>query len=422
MSVIQINEVSGGQTNNYHVGDGEQPTSFTISANILYVWYSVVVHQQDLAMLQPVDMNASELPECLEGTREEIIQSIEEWAAASDGPNVLWLHGVAGSGKSTISSTVANLFRHKKQLGAYLFFSRDKEYGSSSVVRTMAHKLAMFNRRIAGKILSIIENDPDIAHSPLHYQFSRLIVDPIISSFSATDEPIVIVVDALDECSDAKGRSMLLDVLAKHSFDIRQNTRILITSRPESDIKKEFEGKSHIVVQELNLDTASNRHDILHFLRGRLQTIHSKNTTLPLGLDWPGEDVICALAQQAQGLFIWASTACLFIDAHDPRNQLKVVLRSGRDFAAKSALDSIYATAMNVAGPWDDLDFRADCKAILGAIVVAKRPISDTVIDQLLCLEERPSEHTISKLRCVLQWTPWGFCSSLTCIICRLPI
>src|SRR5438105_2787018 len=33
-----------------------------------------------------------------------------------------------------------------------------------------------------------------------------------------------------------------------------------------------------------------------------------------LGIDWPGEQAIGHLVQKAAGLFIWAATACRFID------------------------------------------------------------------------------------------------------------
>ena len=49
--------------------------------------------------------------ECLPGTRVDVLNFITAWAAnPTGGQNVLWLHGVAGSGKSTLSTTVASLF------------------------------------------------------------------------------------------------------------------------------------------------------------------------------------------------------------------------------------------------------------------------------------------------------------------------
>ncbi|KIM75648.1 hypothetical protein PILCRDRAFT_798830 [Piloderma croceum F 1598] len=38
---------------------------------------------------------------------------------------VLWLHGLAGSGKNTISTTIASIFGNSGRLGAFLFFSTE---------------------------------------------------------------------------------------------------------------------------------------------------------------------------------------------------------------------------------------------------------------------------------------------------------
>ncbi|KAJ7936183.1 hypothetical protein B0H13DRAFT_1560082, partial [Mycena leptocephala] len=50
--------------------------------------------------------------QCLTGTRVDILNFIHEWLTTPSGSSdILWLYGVAGSGKSTISTTVAEDFR-----------------------------------------------------------------------------------------------------------------------------------------------------------------------------------------------------------------------------------------------------------------------------------------------------------------------
>ncbi|KAJ7873687.1 hypothetical protein B0H13DRAFT_1633377, partial [Mycena leptocephala] len=62
---------------------------------------------------------------CLPGTRRDILASIIEWLVMpSDNSNLLWLYSVAGAGKSTISTTVAEHFRNLHRLGAFLHFDR----------------------------------------------------------------------------------------------------------------------------------------------------------------------------------------------------------------------------------------------------------------------------------------------------------
>ena len=69
---------------------------------------------------------------CLPNTRVAILDKIFEWVAActasgSNGPQktIFLLHGMAGTGKSTIAHTVASRLYELKRLGASFCFSRD---------------------------------------------------------------------------------------------------------------------------------------------------------------------------------------------------------------------------------------------------------------------------------------------------------
>jgi hypothetical protein len=261
----------------------------------------------------------------------------------------------------------------------------------------------MFDARIAATVAAFIDATPRVALSPLRLQFIHLLVKPL-SSLPMTEAPVVIVLDALDECGSADDRKALLAILAAESLHLPHFIRIIITSRTELDIRTAFRSKPHIHVLELDLSSNNNIEDISSFLRSRMEEIRVANASLALAHDWPGDATISALVARAAGLFVWASTACRFIDGHDPRKRLDTLLRHAINTKAESALDTLYATALESVGRWDDEDFRADFCSIMGTILVAKNPISDATIDELLCLD-RPSSHTISRLGCVLHWS-----------------
>ena len=61
---------------------------------------------------------------CLENTRVELQRHIAEWARNKNGKHIFWLNGMAGTGKSTIARTIAQLFADKGQLGASFFFKK----------------------------------------------------------------------------------------------------------------------------------------------------------------------------------------------------------------------------------------------------------------------------------------------------------
>ena len=65
--------------------------------------------------------------ECLPGTRIELLRKIEEWTESPHGKCIFWLNGMAGTGKSTISRTIASNLKKNKSLEASHFFKRGKE-------------------------------------------------------------------------------------------------------------------------------------------------------------------------------------------------------------------------------------------------------------------------------------------------------
>lgn len=352
-------------------------------------------------------MDTSTRSECLHGTRVDVLQSIVDWHSNPSSEQVLWLYGLAGSGKSTLSTTIANILQEQGRLGAFVFFSRDVEERnqSANVIRTLAYQLASFSPVIRTAITQTINTSPRITQSALRFQFTKLLIDPL-RMLPATAGPVVLILDALDECGSAEDRKPLLSLLTSETVRLPLFVRILITSRDERDIRYALEGQSHVLVWELSLTSENNMNDTLHFIRNRMAEIRS---SLRLAHDWPGDSAIFALNKLAAGLFIWVSTACRFIDGYDPPGNLDVILLGGMNTKAQSALDILYQTALEsaVKDIRDDEYFRADFCFIMGTILVAKNPISDKTIDTLLSLE-RPSRYIILRLGCVLHWSETG--------------
>lgn len=63
---------------------------------------------------------------CHPETRRELLEKITKWANDPDGECIFWLNGKAGTGKSTISRTMAEKLVIEGKLGASFFFNRDE--------------------------------------------------------------------------------------------------------------------------------------------------------------------------------------------------------------------------------------------------------------------------------------------------------
>jgi ABC-type Mn2+/Zn2+ transport system ATPase subunit len=103
----------------------------------------------------------------LPGTRVELLHDIEEWTTTPQGRCIFWLNGIAGTGKSTISRTVAG--RLKGSLGATFFFKRGEEGrgGVKSLFPTLVEQLVANIPQLNPGVQRTIEGGPDILEKTL---------------------------------------------------------------------------------------------------------------------------------------------------------------------------------------------------------------------------------------------------------------
>ncbi|KAJ7697158.1 hypothetical protein B0H17DRAFT_1130472 [Mycena rosella] len=353
--------------------------------------------------LNPLAMNAGLRPMCLPGTRRKILDDVTEWVTVpSEAGNILWLSGVAGSGKSTISTTVSESLRELDRLGAFLFFDRTDPSQSDpgAVIRTIAYCLALSNHRIGSVIAAVIHRDSAVINAPIRAQFKTLLLEPLEAVQQHIQGPILIILDALDECGDSDSRAPLLALLCDEFPKLPRFFRLLITSRRQADIIGQFQSR----FKEIHLDTEvpSSTEDVELFLRHEMSHIQQQKK---LGPEWPGEDNLLTLVQLSGGLFIWASTATKFMNGYRPDERLKILVTQNN--AKRFNLDDLYSVALRNSGPWDtDTTFAQDAHAVLACVVLGKVPMTDQTIDMLLYSGTQRSQDVLSYLGCVLEWTP----------------
>ncbi|KZS91989.1 soluble quino protein glucose dehydrogenase [Sistotremastrum niveocremeum HHB9708] len=362
----------------------------------------------------PVETGWNPVLGCLPGTRQTVLDDIMKWLSCEyddEGPcRIFLLTGLAGSGKSTVAHSVAEICAGVHILGSNFFFKHDvADLNSPKKVFTkMAVDLAAMNPQLAKDIAEAVKNEPYI--NGLSRQFKLLISDPLHSL--STSEPIVLLLDALDECGKPSERRELLRILSKDSSILPNNVRLFITSRPEDDIAGFFDrlGPKTCVRRDLavTLDSLSmNNRDMHTFVKMRFAEIADNNFNAPgVDEDWPGPDQIERFIVQSAGLFIWASTALGVIeDAHNPNVELNSLLRdSAASRGAQDSLDALYRRILAKVGHWDEEGFLDSYQVSMGVIIAAADPLSLAAIDKLVGDElpnDRPS-HLLSRFGSVL--------------------
>ncbi|KAJ7698351.1 hypothetical protein B0H17DRAFT_332784 [Mycena rosella] len=349
-------------------------------------------HSGALGQLSHVRYDASLRSGCLPGTRKEVLDELSDWLTLPSGSsNILWLSGVAGSGKSSIATTLSQRFRDLGCLGAFIFFNRNNLANSNptAVLHTIAYNLAQSNVHIRDALCTVIEQKPGIVDAPIRSQFEALLRGPLLAA-PRMEKPVVVILDALDECADKDWRTSLISLIADDFPTLPVGFRFLITSRRDANITGQFEAQHSITAQTLGMST-----DIGFYIQSRFNTIRTVDKSIPK--EWPGESAMNQLAEHSGGLFIWASMACNFIEGFDPEGRLETLIAA--DFKDENRLAGIYTIALESSGDWlKDHNFAKWAQGILGCLVLGRAPLSDEAMDSLLSFKPGTASKILARL------------------------
>ncbi|KAJ3115516.1 hypothetical protein HK098_006922, partial [Nowakowskiella sp. JEL0407] len=317
------------------------------------------------------------------GTREWLYSKIADFAN-SDDEAVFWTKGVAGVGKSVVSAVACNRLETAGKLGGYFFCKHNNVNRNKPqrIIVTLSYHLAQRFPEFANAInaLRLAEND-FLEKANVDVYFAKLIVDPLKRVPAGQRRNVVVVIDALDECGvvSSPERKALINLLANWK-DVPGFVKLLITSRPESDIQSTLSVsfKAH----EIDLNDEVQRKDLLLFSVNRLQLLqHRMGMTLELVNSYAER-----LAAKANGLFIWLALAMEDIsnEFSDSLSVLDGYLTDEFDPGNNDyQMDRMYVSSLQRATQGMPPDFVASLARILAAIVVVCTPVSDDALAKL---------------------------------------
>ncbi|RBR06161.1 uncharacterized protein FIESC28_11176 [Fusarium coffeatum] len=358
-------------------------------------------------------------PKCLENTRVDLLTQISEWVENDDSKTVFWLNGMAGTGKSTISRTVAQILSSKGILGASFFFKRGyADQGSAAkFCTTIARQLAL-NQMFFGTVLqSAIKKDPEIGNKGLRLQFEKLLMEPLAEA--AKHQPpgslnIAIIVDALDECNSEQDIKLLINLFTQMGKLHDVKLRALLTSRPELPIRLGFNSVTgsftDLILHQIPRPVIE--HDISLFFRHEIRRIvldwnNSVTESRWLPLDWPGDDNLHILIERAIPLFIFAATMCRFISDRNsgPKTRLKQIIES-TSWSSGDQMQATYAPVLDQLlvglSPRGRTDAIREFQTIVGAIVLLETPLPIDVLSRLIDVDQDRIHDRLDKLHSVL--------------------
>jgi hypothetical protein len=329
---------------------------------------------------------------CLKGTRKDILQDIERWSMNKQGQCVFWLNGLAGTGKSTIAQTFAEMSFADGRLGASFFCSRDFEARSNlkAIFPTLAFQLAYQYPPFRKQLLEVLKARPNIGQESLCSQMENLIIGPL----QATSIPTLIIIDALDECKDKEPASAILSILSRYVDQI-PNVKFFITGRPEPRIRSGFRLESLVPITEVlklhEVEPNEVNSDIELFFRTKLTNLAKNRSDCSFTGDWPSSSDIKILCKKAAGFFIYASTVVKFVasEVDLPTEMLALITSLPQSTANEgmSGLDQLYIKVLEQAfqDVHTDVGQRySRFKAVVGAVLLVFNPLSVKVLSDLL--------------------------------------
>lgn len=356
---------------------------------------------------------------CLEDTRVEVLEEIAAWANCRDNKRLCWLTGFAGSGKSTIARTIAHTYESQRRLAASFFFSKTvggDARRSHKFVTSIAYQLAQHSTELRGLISKALELDEMVIHKSLSQQWQQLIYEPLkdmeASSFKL---PILVIVDALDECEDYDDIKVFVNLCAGLQQLGDLQVRTLIASRPDTVVREGFDKISKSDYKILSLQDVPSEavdSDISRLFCNEFEAIRKKRKNL--SAEWPGADNVEALVERSGGLFIWADTACRFVREGGKFSQKRISKLLESDLhmiAPEKGLDMLYITVLKESISPKDSHYDKEekdllCKqlrSVLGALVISLSALSIFAISCLTQLSEDEISDILDPLQSILE-------------------
>jgi hypothetical protein len=201
-------------------------------------------------------------------------------------------------------------------LGSCFCFDKT-EKRHEKVFSTIARDLADHDPEMRRALADAVKNSTSLKNSKdILQQWEKLLMEPLKKFSRLNVEPVLIVIEALDESGGVETRRDLLNILAgklqnkvlPQITELPSNFRILVTSRPLRDIEDAFHGAQHILPLSMDeIPAAVAERDIGAFVSDKLK-----------GLPRFGDKEFVKLAMKAGGLFEWARLACEYIKPNLP--------------------------------------------------------------------------------------------------------
>ncbi|KAJ1567729.1 POC1 centriolar protein A, partial [Nowakowskiella sp. JEL0078] len=253
--------------------------------------------------------------------------------------------------------------------------------------------LSQWNIDFAKKLFDVLNEELLMEKNPLDKLFSVLIQTPLESLSQIPNlKPIVIVIDALDECEQHNRRNDVLAILAEHFLKLPAFVKMIITSRPEDDIIKAFNEHTPTILKPSD---EQNLEDLKIYSENFLRSHKSTTDCIEQGPE--------ILVKKSEGLFVWLVLACTSL-----YEQLgsQITLQQVKDLPSGGVggMDKIFETTFQrIFSNIIEVGILPIAIQVLEVIVISRQRLSSDTISNLLQLNTKHVNFSIRLMQSVLK-------------------
>ncbi|KIM28668.1 hypothetical protein M408DRAFT_8505 [Serendipita vermifera MAFF 305830] len=236
--------------------------------------------------------------------------AFREWKTSG---TIFWLRGIPGSGKTKLTSTVINhlMTSEENHTVAYFYCIRDtkqpKKADPEQILRAILKQLVILLPGLSNSIKAKYEMERKAGkdHGSIRHLTLEECTNFIVEL--ATNRPVTIAIDALDECKESKyqpsesshtNRQDLLKHIDKMIAAKPGNVRVFVSSRNDEDIVHRLNNYPNITI-----NASQNGPDILRFIKEGVDQLLGDKGHLWRSDERLKEDIVNALNDRADGMF-----------------------------------------------------------------------------------------------------------------------
>ena len=333
-------------------------------------------------ILQPVSFT-SEIVRHVPGFtgRQWVFDAYQDWLEHQPASRLFWVQAGPGVGKTALAAVLAN--NHPSAIVSAWFCRSDsiERRDTRRAIMTIALQLAArwpdYRTRLLHAV-GVSSTAPEAAQLQAREELNKLnaadlfhhLVKQPMAGLIWRENKLVILIDALDEATDAEGCNPLTDLLVTDLANLPKWISFVVTSRPDPAVVNRLAGFQPFA---LDAEDPRNREDLSVYLQQAIAQ-HPELHKLPSGQQ---EAIAQALLNQSEGMMLYVRLA---LDAYDAGDlDAEGLLNTPRGLGGMYTIQFRQRFATPSMAVYDDL-----VKPLLRALLAAHGQLPESLAREML--------------------------------------